>query len=127
LLEKYHEDVNLVIKHYPLPMHEAAMPAARAALAAEKQGKYREMSAILFKNYRALTPKAIRQYAEQIDLDMTVYEMDVQSPQIRKIIAQDMQDARWFRVRGVPTFYINGILVKNRSFEGFEQIIKEEL
>lgn len=103
------------------------MPAARAALAAEKQGKYREMSAILFKNYRALTPKAIRQYAEQIDLDMTVYEMDVQSPQIRKIIAQDMQDARWFRVQGVPTFYINGILVKNRSFEEFEQIIKEEL
>jgi len=127
LLEKHPDQVNLVLKHYPLPMHKAAMPAALAALAAANQGKYKEITAILFKNFKSLNPGSIKQYAQQVGLDMAAYEKDVQSPQILKIVAQDTNAARKFKVRGVPAIFINGRAAKSRSIEGFELIIKREL
>jgi protein-disulfide isomerase len=127
VLEKYPEKVNLVLKHYPLPMHKAAMPAATAALSAEKQGKYREMSEILFKNSKSLNRNTIKEYAQQAGLDMAVYEKDLRSPEIRNMVAQDTRDARKFRVRGVPAVFINGRTVKGRSLEDFERVIKKEL
>lgn len=127
MLEKHPDQVNLVLKHYPLPMHKAAMPAALAALAAANQGKYKEITAILFKNFKSLNPGSIKQYAQQVGLDMAAYEKDVQSPQILKIVAQDTNAARKFKVRGVPAIFINGRAAKSRSIEGFELIIKREL
>lgn len=108
-------------------MHKAAMPAALAALAAANQGKYKEITAILFKNFKSLNPGSIKQYAQQVGLDMAAYEKDVQSPQILKIVAQDTNAARKFKVRGVPAIFINGRAAKSRSIEGFELIIKREL
>jgi len=108
-------------------MHKAARPAALAALAAEKQGKYKEISTLLFKNYKTLNPGSIKKYAQQVGLDMAAYEKDVKSPQVRKIVAQDTNAARKFKVRGVPAVFINGRAAKSRSLAGFEQIIKKEL
>jgi len=108
-------------------MHKAARPAAYAALAAEKQGKYKEISGILFKNFKNLNNASIKQYAQEVGLDMAVYEKDIKSPQIRKMVTQDTRDASRFRVRGVPAIFINGRTAKGRSLEGFERIIKREL
>ncbi len=127
MLEKYPEDVNLVLKHYPLPMHKAARPAALAALAAANQGKYKEITALLFKNFRTLNNASIKQYAQQAGLDMTVYEKDIRSPAIRKMVAQDMRDATRFKVRGVPAVFINGKTARGRTLVDFERIIQREL
>jgi protein-disulfide isomerase len=108
-------------------MHKAAMPAALAALAAEKQGKYKEMTAVFFKNFKKLNNDSIKQYAQQVGLDMATYEKDVKAPSIRKIVAQDTKAARQFRVRGVPAIFINGRTAKGRSLDDFERIIKREL
>ena len=127
LLKKYPDQVNLVIKHYPLPMHKAAKPAAYAALAAEKQGKYKEITALFLKNFRKLNNDSIKQYAQQVGLDKATYEKDMKSPAIQKMVIQDTRDARKFRIRGVPSIFINGKAVRGRSLEGFERIIKKEL
>ena len=103
------------------------MHAARAALAAEKQGKYAEMSALLFQNYKTLNEAKIKETARQLGLDMAAYEADLKSPAIRKLIARDTGDARRFKVRGVPAVFINGRAAKGRSLKGFEQIIQKEL
>lgn len=127
MLEKYPEDVNLVLKHYPLPMHKAARPAAHAALAAEKQGKYKEISAVLFQNYKTLNSASINQYAQQVGLDMAVYEKDIRSSAIQKMVAMDTGDARKFKVRGVPAVFINGKRVRGRTLVDFERFIQREL
>jgi len=127
LLNKYPDHVNLVLKHYPLPMHKGARPAAFAALAAANQGKYKEMTAVLFKNFKNLNNDSIKRYAQQVGLDMAAYEKDVKAPLIRKIVDQDTKAARQFRVRGVPAIFINGRTVKNRSLKGLEQLVRKEL
>jgi protein-disulfide isomerase len=108
-------------------MHKAAKPAALAALAAANQGKYQEITAVLFKNFRKLNNESIKKYAQQVGLDMAAYEKDIKSPAIRKMVTKDTRDARKFRVRGVPAIFINGRTAKSRSLEGFERIIKKEL
>ena len=61
MLEKYPNDVKLVVKHFPLPSHKAARPAAIAALAAHKQDKFWEFHAKLLENYRSLDDKKIEE------------------------------------------------------------------
>ena len=51
ILKKYPNDVRVVIKQFPLSFHKQAKKASMYALAAERQGKYIEMSdLILFKS-----------------------------------------------------------------------------
>ncbi len=50
ILKAYPNDVKLVFKNMPLPFHKNAKPAALAALAAGKQGKFWEMHDKLFEN-----------------------------------------------------------------------------
>ena len=57
VLKAYPNDVNFVMKQFPLrQIHPNADPAARAAIAAGKQGKFWEMHDELYKNNRNLTP-----------------------------------------------------------------------
>ena len=127
LLEKYSGRVNLVLKHYPLSQHKAARAAARAALAASRQGKYIELSDLMYKNYKTLNDDRIKEYAQQVGLDMVKFEGDLNSAAVREIIQQDIGLARKIRIRGVPSLYINGRAVKNYSLDGMSQMIEKEL
>src|SRR5690606_9962715 len=73
----YPEDVRLVFKQYPLPMHADAEPGARAALAAHAQGKFWEMHDALFANSREMSRGALIAHARTIGLDMKRFEADL--------------------------------------------------
>ena len=59
VLEKNPDKVKLVFKNFPLRNHKFAMPAATAALAAEKQGKFWEFHDLLFKDYNRLNEQKV--------------------------------------------------------------------
>ena len=48
VMKAYPNDVKLVFKQMPLGFHQMAKPAALAALAAAKQGKFWEVHSLLF-------------------------------------------------------------------------------
>ena len=127
VLEKYPRDVKLVFKNYPLRNHPFAQPAAMAALAADKQGKFWEFHDLLFKNYKRPDAQKVEQIARQLGLDMIRFEKDQKDPQIKALIRQDMLDASRAGVRGTPAVYINGRLLRNRSLPGFRDLIDKEL
>lgn len=52
LVEANPETVAYIYKHFPLPMHQHALSAAKAAEAAAKQGKFWEMHDLLFEERR---------------------------------------------------------------------------
>jgi protein-disulfide isomerase len=121
--------VNFVYKHYPLPatMHPNAMPAAKAAVAAGKQGKFWEMHDIIFQNMRELGGDKLKEYAGRIGLDVARWEKDVASPEVQQEVEQDMAVARRAEVSGTPTFFVNGKRVMNRSVDGFKDMIEAAL
>ena len=127
VLQAYPKDVNFIYKQYPLPMHPNADPAARASLAAAKQGKFWEMHEELFKNSRNLSPETIKGIAEKIGLDTKKWEADMNSDEVKQQVAEEIKQGNAAGVRGTPSFYINGKMAMNRSVDGFKAQIEEEL
>lgn len=107
-------------------MHKFADPAARAALAARQQGKYWEFHDELFAT-KKLSDQSIADIAVKLGLDVEKWKKDMNSPEVRQQVNTDMQDAQKAGVSGTPTIFVNGRLLKNRSIQGFQQQINEEL
>jgi len=127
VLQAYPKEVKFIYKQFPLPMHSNAMPAARAALAAGKQGKFWEMHDKLFANQRSLTPENIKQFAQDIGLDTVKFEQDMNSPEVQQQINEEMQQGQKAMVGGTPSLYLNGKKVADRSVSGLKQMIDEAL
>jgi protein-disulfide isomerase len=120
----YPTQAKLVFKHYPLTsIHPQAMPAALAAAAAQKQGKFWEMHEKLFANQRALAPEQLSEYARELGLDLDQFEADMKSDEVKAQVQEDVAMAQRAGVRGTPTIFVNGRILQQRSLDGFKQII----
>jgi len=128
VLKAYPDKVRLVYKNFPLTsIHPWALGAAKAAVAAAKQGKYWQMHDILFANQTDLRAEKLKEYAAKIGLDVPRWEKDMNSPQTDAAINADMELANSARVRGTPTFFVNGREVEARSFQSFKTMIDAAL
>jgi protein-disulfide isomerase len=127
VFETYPKVVKLAIKNFPLPNHTYARQAAVAALAANRQGKFWEFHDELYKNYNRLNQEKIREIAQQVGLDTAKFDQDVQAPEIKATVERDVREGKNAGVRGIPTIFINGRLLRDRSFAGFQAAIEREL
>jgi len=127
VFEKYPKQVKIVFKNFPLRNHNFAMKAATAVLAAEKQGKFWEYHDLLFENYNKLNDQKIRDISLQLGLNQTEFEKASNDPMIEKRISQDVWDGQQAGVRGTPTIFVNGRLLRDRTLKGFEAAIDAEL
>jgi protein-disulfide isomerase len=108
LLREFEGQVKVVFRNYPLSGHPRALPAARAAVAAGQQGKFWEMADLLFEHQRALEDEDLVRYAEQLNLDMERFQVDLHSPATQEAVERDREAGRRLGVEGTPTFFING-------------------
>jgi protein-disulfide isomerase len=127
VLEKYPNQVKLVFKNFPLRNNKFAMQAAIAALAAEKQGKFWEFHDLLFKDYNHLNEQKIEEIAQQLKLNMEKFDKDRKDPQIMAMINRDIAEGNKAGVRGTPTVFVDGRLLRNRSMAGFQELIEKAL
>ena len=115
--------MKLVFKNFPLRNHKFAWPAAIAALAANKQGKFWELHDQLYKNYNRLSDQKISEIAQQVGLDMEKFNNDMKDPELKALVERDFQEGVEAGVRGIPSIFVNGRLLRNRSFQGFQAAI----
>lgn len=127
MFERYSKEMKLVFKNFPLRNHKFAWPAAIAALAANKQGKFWELHDQLYKNYNRLSDQKISEIAQQVGLDMEKFNNDMKDPELKALVERDFQEGVEVGVRGIPTIFVDGRLLKNRSFQGFQAAIEKEL
>ncbi len=120
--------MRVAFKHLPLRIHPDAPAAHAAAESAHRQGKFWEMHDKIFANQRELKPEKFREYAKEIGLDLAKYDKDVPSPDVKKKIDADSQEADKLGVSGTPAFFINGRYLSGaQPFEAFKKMIDEEL
>jgi len=128
VLAAYPKELRFVYKQFPLEqIHQNAMNAAKASVAAGNQGKFWEMHDELFKIYRELSLENIRAKAQLIGLDMKRFDADMASPATEKAVRDDLTLGRNVDVQGTPTLFINGKRVMNRSLDGMKAMVDEEL
>lgn len=126
VLKSNPKTLKVVFKNMPLDFHKMARPAAYAALAAQEQGKFWKFHDLLFSE-KNLSLKAIDKIAADLKLDMKKFKADMKSPEILAKVEKDIQDAQKAGVTGTPTVFINGRRPQQRSPQGYQTIIDEEL
>jgi protein-disulfide isomerase len=126
LLQEFDGQVNLAFKQFPLSGHKHALPAAKAAAAAQNQGKFWEMADRLFEHQRELSPEKIRELAAELKLDMAKFDADFASPEIDARIARDRKHGEALEIQGTPSLFVNGRPFRE-AIQNLPKYVKEEL
>jgi len=112
LMARYAQEVQFVWRDFPVSdIHPQAQGAAEAARCAHEQGKFWEYHDMLFLNQGDLTAPALLQYASRVGLDEIAFQACVDSRRYQKTIEDDFAAGVVNKVRGTPTFFLNGYQV----------------
>jgi len=127
IMEMYPNEVRLVFKNNPLKFHPQALPAAKAALAANKQGKFWEYHDLLFKNSAKLNEEMFLKFARDLGLDIEKFNKDRNSEEIAKQIEHDQTQAAEHKLMGTPTFILNGVVIRGAQPLPYFRMVIERL
>lgn len=108
MLKHFGERVRFVFRHYP--QVEAHPHAELAAEAAGAQGCFWPFYDVLFEHQEHLKEKHLRQYAQQIGLDLERYDYEMNDHVYMQRVQEHAGGGRHLRIRATPTFYVNGTL-----------------
>lgn len=98
-----------VYRHFPLESHPQAAAAAEAAECAGAQGRFWDYSDALFAAAQTLSQAgSFSALASGLGLDLRQFERCVSTGTFRRRVADQAADGRQRRIRGTPTFYVNG-------------------
>lgn len=127
LAKAYPQDVRVVFKQFPLPMHPDAELGAKAAIAAGEQGYFWAMHDRLFAHRHEMKRDDLIGHAKELGLDVAKFEADLDSDATAERLEREKREGRRLGVRGTPAFFVNG-----RSMAGavdgaaLEALVEEE-
>jgi len=132
LVKNYPQDVRVVFRNFPLSIHQNSLISAQAAEAAGKQGKFFEMSAVLFQNqeeWSGLTTDQFTDWAKQqaqvLGLDVNQFVTDMTSEEIVKKVKDAQDEGMKLQIPGTPFILINGRIYQGaRDYGSLEAIVK---
>jgi protein-disulfide isomerase len=113
ILKEYGTKINYVFRHFPLPQHEKALISAETAEAAGAQGKFFEMSDLLYENQSEWASSKnpmdeFIKYAKKLKLDTNKFQSSVENNKFSDKINADLSDGAKLNINSTPTFFING-------------------
>jgi len=111
-IDLYDKDgkVRLVLKEFPILGPESEF-ASKAALASQKQGKYREFHLAMMTFKGKMTDDDVRNLAKQVGLDVAKLEQDMKDPAIADTINRNYALAEALGIKGTPAFIVGNELV----------------
>ncbi|MCQ2099643.1 MAG: thioredoxin domain-containing protein [Fibrobacter sp.] len=126
LMDKHPGEIKFIYKNFPLSFHANAKPAAAAAIAAQKQGKFWEYRYALAPHSRELGDSIYVAVAKEVGLNIEQFEKDrVLDDAMNARIQKDFDLGVKVGVQGTPNFYINGKRQDRFSPELVEKMLKE--
>lgn len=127
-MKEYKGKIRLVWRNNPLPFHQRARPATYVALEAHAQGRFWDMFDILMENKGKLEDADLLGYAKQLRLDVGAVETALATAKYDAVIERDKQAATEAGAKGVPTFFINGVMLSGaQPIEKFREAVDEAL
>jgi protein-disulfide isomerase len=103
------DSLRFAFRNFPLTqIHPHAQQAAEAAETAGAQGKFWEMHDILYENQEALDYPSLREYAQNLELDMERFDDELINHVYGERVRDDFLSGVMSGVNGTPTFYLNG-------------------
>jgi protein-disulfide isomerase len=128
VLETFPDKIKLVFKNYPLVRsHRFSEVAALTAYAAHLQGKFWPVHDELFKHQGDLNDDKIKEAVQSAGLNLEQIERDRTSRRVVGYVQKDYNEAVRLGVNSVPTVFVNGKRLRDRSFESIAFAVEREL
>lgn len=130
VLARHRTDLRFVYRHHPSRRHRNAIQAAKAAEAAEMQGKFWEMHRALFEGqedwHASRTPQVVfERYALALHLDPRRFAEAYACTDAERRLHEAFEAGQKIGVRGSPAFFLNGkrLIPPPRTEADFERAI----
>lgn len=107
LKKEYGDNMTIVFKDFPLPMHHTAEKAAEASRCAGEQGKFWEYHDVLFYS-KQLDVDALKEHARVLKLDGDKFDTCLDSGQEAAAVKADLEEGKSLGLTGTPSFFVNG-------------------
>jgi protein-disulfide isomerase len=123
--------IKLVLRY--APFHDGADNFVKIVEAAGKQGKYWETLDLMFKtqgiwaNHGHWQPEKLWDLLPRAGVDVEQIRKDMHSPEIAKIIEQDMADVKALNVQKTPGYFVNGKPLQTFGYRQLQNLIQTEL
>lgn len=131
LMAAHPDKIRLVLRY--APFHNGSDKVVAILEAARKQDKFWPALEALLATQASWAPHHTPQAAlamKQLDglgLNMEQMAYDITAPEIEKLIAQDLEDARVLNVTKTPEFFVNGKPLPRFGFEQLSALVEQEL
>ena len=129
LLEEYEGKIKFNFRHFPqTKIHQRALKASEAAVAAVQDGKFWEMHNILFQNRRQLGTVSLKLHSREAGISNKKFLEDLVNGKYGWQVQDDLKEGIDRGVKDVPTFFINEELLMGKpSFENLSKMIDAAL
>ncbi len=118
-------NLRVVMKEFPILSQESVM-AAKAALAAERQGKYEAFHFALMEGGGGFTEDEIMAVAGSVGLDEAQLRADMEDPAIEVALRRNNATAEKIGITGTPAFIVGDTLMPGAlSLEQLRAVIAE--
>lgn len=107
VLATYQENVRLVFKDFPLPLHPNSNHAAQIARCAQDQGKFWQMHDVLFDHQTELGTVPLETMAQESGTDATLLQQCLQNGQAVPRVNGAIAEGKRLNIQEVPTLFVN--------------------
>jgi protein-disulfide isomerase len=108
LVQRSAGKVALHFKPFPLRSKGPSVVAARAVLAAGRQGKFWPMARLLFRSPQSHTEAGVLELARRGKLDVKRFAADFKDPGLARLVGLIRAEAKQLGVKATPTLFFNG-------------------
>lgn len=133
VFKAFSEDTKVVFKQLPLSFHPQAEAAARASIAASRQGQFWEMHDWLFENQDDFREHAddfeewAAGYAATLKLDVEKFHADFNAAETTEILQRDAALAAKLNVKETPVVFVNGERLEGmQPFDDFAKVVEAQ-
>ena len=114
-------DVRLVIKEFPI-LSQSSLFAAKAAIAAEMQGKFGDYHIAMMTYRGQITDAVVMRMAAQAGVDIEQLKSDMESPKTMAIIQRTREAAAALEINGTPGLVVGDTVVPGAI--GLDELVK---
>lgn len=131
MLNDFEGQIQLVVRY--APFHPNSQFAIKILEAARKQGKYWEALETLLRfqpqwgSHHDPKPELIWNYLPEAGVDVEKIRVDMNDPEIEKMIQKEMEASQKLGVRATPEFFVNGKRLETFGPDYLRALIDSEL
>jgi len=107
LKKEYGDNLTVIFKDFPLPMHHGSEKAAEASRCAGEQGKFWEYHDVLFYS-KEIELDALKEHARVLKLDGDRFDTCLDNGAEAAAVKKDLDEAKSLGLTGTPSFFVNG-------------------